>query len=211
MISSTHDLPLKGNYFAEGSYLTQDLGAGTLSNRAGARMLALSDTFLVTMLNTLEAELGEQAGSVVKDVGRDWGRRAAEQFASEMGDYFGRPLMLQPLAMFAANLTEAFRHHGWGNFCFDFSRYAQGVLVVEVAEPVIGAVVKPAAAPVESLLAAFLAGMFSHFAGQELECVQTDCRARGADRSRFVLTIPERLKAVAGKAHADVVAELTKN
>src|SRR5262245_8034818 len=103
MISFTHDLPLRGNYFAEGSYLTQNLGAGTLRNRAGARMLALSDTFVVAMLNTLQAELGEQAAAVVKDIGRDWGRRAAEQFANEIGDYYGRPLMQQPLAMFAAN------------------------------------------------------------------------------------------------------------
>jgi predicted hydrocarbon binding protein len=211
MIASTHDLPLKGNYFAEGSYLTQDLGAGTLHNRSGARMLALSDTFLVSMLNTLEAELGEQAGAIVKEMGRDWGRRAAEQFAAEMGDYFGRPLMQQPLAMFAANLTEAFRHHGWGSFRLDFSRYAHGVLVVEVTEPLIGGSVKPAAAPVEGLLTAFLAGMFSYFAGQELDCVQTDCRTRGAEQSRFVLTIPDRLKAVSGKSHADTVAELMKN
>src|SRR4051812_40261510 len=158
MISSTHDLPPRGNYFAEGAYLTQDLGAGTLSNRAGARMLALSDTFLVSMFNTLQAELGEQANAVVKDMGRDWGHRAAEQFAAEMGEYYDRPLMQQPLAMFAANLTEAFRHHGWGAFRFDFSRYAQGVLVVEVRDPIIGGVVKPANAPVEALLAAFLAG-----------------------------------------------------
>jgi len=210
MISSTHDLPSRGNYFAEGAYLTQDLGAGTLRNRAGARVLALSDTFVITMLNTLQAELGEQAGAVVKDIGRDWGRRAAEQFAGETGDYYGRPLMQQPLAMFAANLTEAFRHHGWGTFRFDFSRYANGVLVVEVREPIVGGVVKPAAAPVDGLLAAFLAGMFSYFAGVDLDCAQTDCRARGAELSRFVLTVPDRLKAVAGKPHDEMVQALSK-
>ena len=67
MISSTLDLPPRGNYFAEGSYLSQDLGAGTMKNRAGARMLALSDSFLLATLNTLQAELGSQAESVVKD------------------------------------------------------------------------------------------------------------------------------------------------
>src|SRR5262245_44957410 len=116
MISITHDLPPRGNYFAEDSYLSQDLGAGTLRNRAGARMLALADNFLVATLNTLHEELGTQAEPVLKDMGRDWGRRAAEQFAAEMGEFYGRPLMQLPLAMFAANITEAFRHHGWGAF-----------------------------------------------------------------------------------------------
>jgi predicted hydrocarbon binding protein len=210
MISTTHDLPPRGNYFAEGPYLSQDLGAGTLRNRAGARMVALSDGFLVATLNTLHEELGSQANIVLKDMGRDWGRRAAEQFAAEMGDYFGRTLMQLPLAMFAATLTEAFRHHGWGAFRFDFSRYAHGLVVVEVREPFIGAVLKSSGAPVESLLAAFLAGMFSHFAGTELDCAQTECRTCGAEMSRFVLTAPERLKGVVGKSHEEVVEQLSK-
>src|SRR5437763_179117 len=124
MISSTHDLPPRGNYFAEGEYLTQDLASGTLRNRAGARMLALTDDFLLATLNTLRAELGEQAGAAVSALGRNWGRHAAEQFAAEMERYHGRPLMKLPLALFTADLTEAFRHHGWGAPAIDFSRYA---------------------------------------------------------------------------------------
>jgi predicted hydrocarbon binding protein len=210
MISTTHDLPARGNYFAEGAYLSQDLGAGTLHNRAGARMLALSDSFLISTLNTLQEELGAGAAAVVKDMGRDWGRRAAEQFAAEMDEYYGRPLMQLPLAMFAATLTEAFRHHGWGAFRFDFSRYAHGLVIVEVREPFVGGVVKASGTPVEPLLAAFLAGMFSHFAGTELDCAQTECRACGAELSRFVLTAPERLKGAAGKSHEDIVEQLSK-
>ena len=53
-------------------------------------MLALSDTFLISMLNTLQAELGEKSHAVVKDMGRDWGRRAAEQFAADLRAVFAR-------------------------------------------------------------------------------------------------------------------------
>ena len=213
MISSTHDLPPRGNYFAEADYLTQDLGAGTIHNRAGARMLALEDDFLVEMCNTLERELGDSAADAIKDIGRDWGVRAAEQFAREMESHYGRPLMQLPLAMFTACLTEAFRHHGWGAVGVDFGHYPQGLLAVEVGDPVVGGSVRDAGAPVEGLLAGFLAGMFSHFAGVELDCLQTECQSLGHARSRFLLTVPERLEAAAelradGRSHEEIVEEL---
>src|SRR5262249_12634088 len=129
-----------------------------------------------------------------------------------MEQHYGRPLMKLPLSLFTANLTEAFRHHGWGALRIDFSRYAQGLLVVEVPEPIIGGSVRTATGPVEGLLAAFLAGMFSAFAGLELECVQTECRTRTAGKSRFVLTVLQRLEAVApminARPHDEIVEEL---
>lgn len=215
MIAYTTDLTPHGNYFAEGAYLEQDLAAGLLRNRAGTRMLALSDDFLLATLNTLQEKLGNDAERVIKSMGRDWGQRAAQQFAVEMELFYGRPLMQMPLATFVACLTEAFRHHGWGAFAFDLSRYPRGLLAVEVSDPIIGGSVQPSNAPVEGLLAAFLGGMFSHFANLELDCLQTECRSRGATVSRFVLTVPERLRSAEplvadGKPHDEIVAELMK-
>ncbi len=213
MITSTLDLPLRGNYFAERDYLSHDLEAGTIRNRAGVRMLALGDDLLVATINTLRAQRGPQADALIQSMGRDWGRRAAEQFASQMEEFYGKPVMQLPLAMFAACLTEAFHHHGWGAFRIDLSRYTQGIIAIEVRDPVLGRAIRPASAPVEGLLAAFLAGMFSQFAGVELECAQTDCRGCGAAMSRFVLTLAERLRAagpVAGRSHDAVVEELSR-
>ena len=42
MQANTDELPLRGNYFAEAVYLEQNLAAGTLQNRAAARMAASS-------------------------------------------------------------------------------------------------------------------------------------------------------------------------
>jgi len=207
MIASTQDLAPRGNYFGEGAYLSQDLERGTLHNRGGARMLALTDEALVAAMNTLERELGERAAPVVKAMGRDWGRRAAEQLAAELGKHYGRPLAQLPLALFIADVSEAFRRHGWGTFSFDLSRYAQGVLLVEVRDPFVGGSVKAGGTRVEGLLAAFLAGMFSHFAGLELDAVQTECHSRGAAASRFVLTVPERAQAAESQAADGRTAE----
>jgi predicted hydrocarbon binding protein len=215
MLASTHDLSMRSNYFAESAYWTHDSGRGTIRNRAGSRMLVVSDDLLVALVNTLNAELGDQSDAVIASMGQDWGERAASRFADEMQQHYGKPLAQLPLSLFAASLAEGFRSFGWGTINIEFDRYAQGLVIVEMHEPMLGSVVRGADAPVEKLVAAFLEGMFSHFAGMRLGCVQTDCRACGAELSRFVLTIPERLDALAGsaangKSHAMVVAELCR-
>lgn len=213
MISSTHDLPLHGNYFAEGDYLSHELGAGLIANRAGARIVVLTDDFLIAMHNSLEAQLGPRAAPVLAEFARDWGRRAAAQFSLEIETHHGKPVGQLPLSLFAADLTEAFRHHGWGVFRFDFNRYAQGFIAVEAAQPIVGSIVKPANRPVDRLLADFLAGLFSHFAGVELAGVQTECRCCGSAGSRFVVTVPERARVIEGsagtkKSHAQFIEAL---
>jgi predicted hydrocarbon binding protein len=197
MIATTLDLPLRGNCFADEAYLAHDLGAGSICNRRGERLVGVSDEFLIAMMNTLESELGSESAAAVKGLGRDWGRHAAEQFAAELGQFYGKPLSELPLAQFTASLTAALQQQGWGALRLDLSGYPYGLVIVEMHTPILGAGVRQAEAPVDGILAAFLAGMFSQFAGVELECVQTDCRGCGADASRFVVTVPQRLAAIA--------------
>lgn len=209
MIGHSHDLPPRSNYFAMSAYVQQDLASGTLANRAGAPMVALTDECLIALVNTLRQEFAEDAPAVLQSLGTSWGRQAGEQLIQETGSYYGRPFMDLPLAMVASLLTEAFRHHGWGAFKFDFSHYAHGVLVVEAQEPFEGSIVSRECGALDELLSAFLAGMMSRLAGRELGCLQTDARGMGADASRFVITIPERLKGwQPGQAHSTVLAEL---
>lgn len=213
MIASMHDVPPRGNYFAEAAYLSQDLERGTLHNRAGARLVALTDEAMIATLNALDRELGDRAAAVVQAMGRDWGRRAGEQFAGELELHYGRPVAKVPLAQFIADVTEAFRRHGWGSFHFDVTEYAHGVIGVEVRNPFVGGSVKRDCGPADGLLAAFLGGMFSHFAGADLDGVQTEGKGGSAAVSRFVLTAPDRAARAAtlateGRRHTDIVAEL---
>jgi predicted hydrocarbon binding protein len=215
MQASASELPLRGNYFAEADYLRQNLPSGTLENRAGARMFALPDELLVALSNTVMKHRGERCGEVLKSIGRGWGKQAAEQLSNELSGFHERRLDEQPLSLFAADLTAAFLHHGWGRLQLDFSRYARGLLLVEVFHPFLGEEVKPTSHSVEALMAGFLSGMFTQFAGVELDCVQTACRARGEQSSRFVLTVPQRLQAIkelieSGRAHDEIVAALEK-
>ncbi len=209
MIGYSHDLPPRGNYFNFNAYVRQDLRSGTLTNRVGAPLIGLTDEGYLAVVNTLRDEFAEDASTILKSLGTSWGRQAGEQFVRETSAYYGRPLMELPLAMVASLLTEAFRHHGWGAFIFDFSRYANGVLVVEVREPFEGSITKPECEALDTMLSAFLAGMLSYLAGRELGCLQTDARGRGADASRFVITTPDRLAGrQSGQDHSVVLQEL---
>jgi predicted hydrocarbon binding protein len=199
------------NYFAEGDYLSTDVRTGVMRNRAGTRMLALTGDFLLGLKAALDEECGPTADLVLKTCGRTWGAAFAARIERELSAHLGGPLGDEPLARFEAALVAMFSHHGWGKVRLDVSRHAQGVLVVAVAEPVMAAVVGTADRPADPLLAGVLAGTLSHFAGETLDCAQTQCRACGAAESLFVITHPDRLKAVAdrpGRTHAAVVAEL---
>jgi predicted hydrocarbon binding protein len=147
-------------------------------------------------------------------MGREWGRRAADQFAEEIGAFRGRTLSELPLAMYCADLTQAFRRHGWGVFDFDLSRYCDGILVVHVQDPIIGGAIRSADRPVDRVLQAFLAGMFSRFANEELDCLQTEFRGDGDSRCRFVITKAERIREVADgvgvRTHGELIEQLAR-
>jgi predicted hydrocarbon binding protein len=213
MEAITHELPVRGNFFAEPGYLAHDLRKGTITNRSGLRILALTEDFWLALCNTLEAKLGDRAAPLLASMGKEWGRQAAQTLTVQMEQHFGKPMMELSLGMFSANLSQALQLHGWGELRFDFSRYPSGLVTVEVKAPFLGSSIQQASRPVETMLAGFLAGMFSIFAGTNLDCLQTECAGCGADRSRFILTIPERLKAVngwveSGKSHREIIHEL---
>jgi predicted hydrocarbon binding protein len=203
----------RGNYFAEGDYINTDVRTGVMRNRAGTRMLALTDDFLNGLRNALETECGPAAALVLKACGRSWGKQYAERFTRELEDHYQAELKQFPLPFFETCLGESFSHHGWGKVRLHLERYAKGILVVSVQNAILGSLAGRSDKPADPLLAGVLAGMFSHFAGRELDCVQTQCVACGAEESRFILTSPTRAAAVAdwperGRGHDEIVAHL---
>jgi predicted hydrocarbon binding protein len=195
--------PTRGDYFADADAARTDLAAGITRDRAGTRLLGLPDDFLAALHQTAEAACGASAGRVLKAAGREWGRGLAQRLAAELAEFRGEPLTEAPVARFQADLQSAFRHLGWGVLTLDFNRYDKGLLVAEVRH-------SPPGAAAEALLAGALAGLFSQFAGQELDAVATPA---GLDLRRYVIALPERLDRVAEalhrrRPHAEVVAEL---
>lgn len=193
----------RGDYFADADAVGTDPATGIARDRAGTRLLGLPDDLLAALHQTVEAECGAAGIRVLRAAGRDWGKGFAQRLAAELGEYRGEPLAEAPVARFQADLQSAFRHLGWGVLTLDFNRYDKGLLVAEVRN-------SPPGAAAEALLAGALAGLFSQFAGQELDAVATPA---GLDVRRYVISLPERLDRVADalhrrRPHAEVVAEL---
>jgi len=207
---------LRSDYFAEGDYVVTDPGKGVMRSRAGTRMVALTEDFLRGLREALDSECGPGADLVLRTCGRAWGADFARRVEKELSDFHGKPLQSEPLGLFEASLTSLFSHHGWGAARFDFTQHGRGLVVVAVRDPVIAAAsAAESKSPGDPLLAGVLAGTFAHFTGQPLDCLQTECRSRGAAESRFVVALAERLKPLMswpgqGKSHDEVVAELTR-
>ncbi len=191
----------RGNYFDELAYVRADVAAGTLHARGGTRIVALTGDFLRGLGESLSAECGPAANRVLKSAGKTWGRQFAERVERELGDYEGEPLRDRSFGEFAGRLAAAFSHHGFGTLALDAANAPIGVLVARLANAPEG----------PELLGGFLAGVFSHFAGQDLDALATES---GPTRT-YLLSLPERLAHVAdaparGQSHAEVLAALAE-
>jgi len=203
----------RGNFFNEKDWLKTNVKRGVTRNRAGTRMLSLSSDFLIGLRNALQFECGKAADAVLHTAGKKWGLQFAIRLEKELSDFYGYALSSFSLAVFEGCLIEAFSHHGWGRLKLDISKQDKGLIIFCVTNPIYGTIVDKAEGPVESLLSGIIAGIFSHYSGQDLECEQTQCITTGAADARFVLSLPSRLEDVptwvkAGKNHDAIVAAL---
>lgn len=208
-VLTVEDTPFGGNYYTD-DYLSTDVKRGVTLNRAGTRLLALTNDFLIGLRTALNQECGEAADTVLKSCGRNWGTQFARKFERELSEFYHQPLSDFPLMMFEACLIEAFSRHGWGSIAIDLSHQDKGLLLIELDNAVYADLLGKSEAPVDTLMGGLLAGLFSYLSGQELDAVQSECKACGGKTSRFVLTLAARLAGVnlAKKSHAEIVAAL---
>ncbi|MBY0526792.1 MAG: hypothetical protein K2R98_25595 [Gemmataceae bacterium] len=204
---------MRGNFYAESSYVQTDVLKGVTRNRAGTRMVCLTEDFLHGFRRAIQDECGPAAETVFRTCGRKWGMTFAQRFEKEMAEFYGKPVSEFMLALFQACLVELFSHNGWGKVTLDVSRHEEGLLIVTLDNAIFASMVKKADKPVDALMAGILAGFFSRLSGQELDCVQTTCKACGADASRFIIGLTPRLAPVEawvanGKSHVEIIAQL---
>lgn len=207
------DVPVRGgNFYAEG-YCQTDVKRGVTRNRVGTRLLCLTSDFLIGFRRAIQDETGPAADMVFKTCGRKWGGFVAKRFDQEMTEFTGKTLRDFPLAQFQSHLADMFAEHGWGKIELDLTRHNQGLVVVTIEEPIYASVVGKSEQPVEALTAGLLAGFFASVFEQDLDCIQTQCKACGHKATTFIVGLTSRLAGVpnllqAGKTHEQILKEL---
>jgi predicted hydrocarbon binding protein len=202
-----------GNFYAEGAYCQTDVRRGVTRTRTGTRLCCLTTDFLVGFRRAIVDECGPAADTVFKSCGKKWGGFIAKRFAEDMAGYYGKPVAEFTLAKFQSCLADYFSHHGWGRMNFDLSKHDQGLITVTAHEPIYAPITGKSDKPVESMTAGVLAGMCSDLFGQDLDCVQTKCKAMGHDAAVFLVALTNRLAGVpawmeSGKTHDQILREL---
>ena len=205
---------LLNGYYSRPDYFRSDVEKGTLRTAAGTRMCVLTDDFLRGFRAAVLFECGKATDRVFKKCGVRWGTSFVHRFDRELTDHYGVPARDVSAGLVIHCLDEAFRYHGWGKVAVDLTHYDAGLVGLTLTDGVLAEVSERTDKPADALLAGFFAGVFKFYAQQELDCVQTDCPTRGADASRFLVGLPDRLAAVpkwvAEKAgHAVIVRRLT--
>lgn len=214
MLASSY-VRVLGGYYSRPDYFQHDVAKGTIRTVAGTRMCALTDDFLRGFRGAVRYECGKASDRVFKKCGIRWGNSFAARFDREISDHYGVPTRELSAGIVQTCLDEAFRQHGWGSITVDLSDYDHGLVTIVIRDSVMPAVVGSSDKPSDALMSGFLQAIFTHYAGTDLECHQTDCPSRGSDASRFLLGHPDRLKPVPGwvadqLSHAAIVSRLRR-
>jgi uncharacterized protein len=205
------------DYYAEELYMSADVETGVLYNRAGRRMLALTDDFLIGLHRALEKECAGRASEVMYACGKKWGKNFAVGLGQEWAEFYAADISDFPLAMLESLIVQEFGHNGWGILEFDYQYWDQGVLQLHLDGAIMAELLgDQSSGPADIMTAGILAGMFTHFMNAPLGCVQSESTAQGGNRNRFVLSADQRFdssvrnaKLTAG-SHAEIIKQLVK-
>lgn len=202
------------NYYTEELYMNADVETGILYNRSGRRMLALTNDFLIGLHRALANECGDRCRDVLLNCGRSWGLNFAEGLDGEWTQFYGVPTSEFPMAMFHSLLTQEFGHNGWGILTIDYQSITKGIISLSLEGAIMAEIMPDKSGdPADLLTAGIFGGMFSHFMGKDLSCVQSQCAGQGQLTSRFLVASKARIamiqSSVSTKAsHESVMATL---
>lgn len=193
-------------------YPRGNIAAGTVQ-RLPASAVAWPYELGRALHRTLASECGPAAESILRNAGQSCGRQLAQRLGQDLAHYHGTPLTDIPVARVAASLEAGFAKHGLGRIELNFDRYASGLIEIVVVNGLSTAWSDRYVPTGDHLLAGMFAGMFSEWAGQPLDCLQTDYEVPAAAPAKFVVGLPERLGRAAemarkGQPHEMVVEYL---
>jgi predicted hydrocarbon binding protein len=174
-----------------------DLAAGTAHNAAGSRVIYLSTDVVKGIHQALVDEAGPAWRLILKNCGTLWGRRVARHLDHELGLMFNTTPADLPVAEYLKLVEGYFSAHGWGLLALDLSKAeSHGVITATLENSLFSEVLDQETSRVDFLIAGVLRTLFTHIAGQDLDCQEIASTRGGAPRGLFAITAAARLDAL---------------
>lgn len=189
-----HDMP-PVPYVRRDDYLDGSFEEGLVQTSEGIRLVVLPEDLLIGLHRALKREAGAAWSLVAYTCGRRWGERLLATIESEWRTYYGESFDHADFPVFEAWLSDYFSFYGWGDIDLDFSKADEGVVQFWLEDSVLDLLLEDLDETyVNEIFAGVLAAMVSRLAGREVECLEVESVFDGADRSRIVAAIPERIE-----------------
>jgi hypothetical protein len=132
MLTDMKREPVPASYFNSKSYLKSDGQTGLLFTRQGSRLIAVPETLMESIFQTLAEEAGEASQLALYTFGLSWGKSFFQRTKKELEIYFAQPLSQMITADFFATMVQAWAVHGLGRPIVDFSFCKKGILIVTI-------------------------------------------------------------------------------
>lgn len=192
-----------------------DLLEGKAYNAAGSRMIYLSTDVVKGIHQALLNETGPAWRLILKNCGVLWGRRVAQHLEREIGLMFNTNPGDFPVEVYLRLIEGYFSAHGWGLLKLDMTKAeSHGIITANLENSLFSEVLDEETSRVDFLVSGILRSLFTHIAGQELDCQEISSTRSGAPCGIFVITGVERLDAIEdsiekGDSADQILASLT--
>jgi len=202
------------NRFFDEIDLSYDLYEGTVFTPAETRVIYLSSDIILGIYKSLKEETGPAWSLILKNCGRLWGRKVAENLEQEMITQKGKKPSELSAEKYIEMLEAYFPAHGWGRLFADLDDAAShGLVRFQLRNSLFAHVLEDEDVPVDGIIAGILQGFFLQLTEQELDCAEIGCVRQGHEHCTFVLTHEDRLMDVdemieSGKGPEDIYASL---
>ncbi len=193
-IPNKQDLP-PVPYFYRSTYLYGDFEHGTIVTENDTRLVMLPEELIKGLHQAIEYETGRAWNIVAYSCGRQWGKRLLRTMQDEWRNYHSMQFDHSEYFIFESWIAEYFSFLGWGELEIDFSREDEGLVQFYLQHSVLDHLLADLEDDyVNEIFAGVLASMCTWLSGRELECLEVETPQRGAERSRMIVGLPERIE-----------------
>lgn len=204
------------NQFFEEVEVSYDLSEGVAFSPAQTRVVYLSSDIILGIYRALKEETGPAWALILKNCGRIWGRKVAQNLEKEMQVQLGMGPQALTADKYAQLLEAYFPAHGWGRMSVDLNNAPEhGFVRFTMRNSLFVDILEEETVPVDGMISGILQGFFHYLVDQPLDCLEVGCARQGFDHCSFVLTLEDRLAPLeddveAGKSPEDIIESLKR-